>query len=216
MILDVISVVLLLIVLVLIFLLPERLASTKQLLAVPTQQRSLDALPKEVLDFDTIRKAFIEYVEHESSVLHLDDFSKDSRPEFIGYESGYRKESSHHDIWINVWMPQGLDKVSAVISIRGDSRYFESHYQKLKAHKSKIENTFSFGTINPSKVSNNIFQLRVEKEDIDLTQTANWNAEFRWLRENLEKLYWVLRIHDTLGWDNTSSTENSSEDDMPF
>lgn len=201
MILDIISVVMLLAILVLIFLFPKRLASTKQPLSVPTQREALDALPEEVPNFDTIRQAFIEYVERESSILRLDDFSRDSRPDFIGYESGYPRESGHRDVWINVWMPQGLDKVSAVISIRGDSRYFESHYQKLKAHKSKIEDTFSFETINPSKVGNNIFQLRVEKEDIDLTQTANWKTEFRWLRENLEKLYWVLRVHDQDGWD---------------
>lgn len=199
MILDVISIVLLLAILVLIFLLPKRLASTQQPLAVPTQQEASDPLPDEVSDFGTIREAFIEYVEHESSILRLDDFSKDNRPEFIGYESGYPRESGPRDIWINAWMPRGLDKVSAVISIKGDSPYFQSHYQKLEAHKGEIRSAFSFETFNPGKVSNNIFQLRVEKEDMDLTQTANWDAEFRWLRENLEKLYWVLRGHDTLG-----------------
>ena len=215
MILDIISIVLLLAILGLIFLLSKRLASTIQSLVVPTQQGVADVLPDEVTDFDTIREAFIKYVEHESRILHLDDFSINSRPEFIGYESGYPTENRRRDIWINVWMPPGLDRVSAVISIRGDSRYFESHYQKLNAHKSKIKNAFSFETINPGDASN-IFQLRVEKENIDLTQTANWETEFRWLRENLEKLYWVLHVHDTLGWDTTSSTENSSEDDIPF
>ena len=209
------SVVLLLAVLGLIFHLLKRLTSIKQSLAVPTQQKALDALPKVVSDFDTIRKAFIEYIGCESSILRLDDFSRDSRPEFIGYESGYPRENGHRDIWISVWMPQGLDKVSAVISIRRNSHYFESHYQKLKAHKSKIKDAFSFETLNPSEVSGGIFQLRVEKEDIDLTQTANWKTEFRWLRVNLEKLSWVLRVHDALGWDTAASTENFSED-IPF
>ena len=209
MILDIILIVLLLAILVLIFLLPKRLASTIQSPVVPTQQGAADALPEEVTDFDTIREAFIKYIEHESRILHLDDFSINSRPEFIGYESGYPTENSRRDIWINVWMPRGLDRVSAVISIRRDSRYFESHYQKLKAHKSKIKNAFSFETINPGD-ANNIFQLRVEKENMDLTQTANWDTEFRWLRENLEKLYWVLRVHDTLGWDDPSLGSQSS------
>ena len=216
MILEIISFVLLLAILGVLFLVLKRVAAIESPQTMQVGQEASDTLPGEVPDFETIREAFIEYIERESSILKLDDFSRDNRPEFIGYESGYRKESGHRDIWINVWMPQGLDKVSAVISIRGNSRYFQSHYQKLKEHKSEIETAFSFDTINPSEVSGGIFQLRVEKEEIDLTQKANWDTEFRWLRENLEKLYWMLRVHDTLGWDNTSSTENSSEDDIPF
>lgn len=211
MILDVISIVMLLAILVLIFLLPKRLISIEQPQTPPTPQKASEVIFEKVTDFETIREAFIEYIERESNILKLDDFSRDARPEFIGYESGYPKESGHRDIWINVWMPQGLDKVSAVISIGGNSRYFGSHYQKLKEHKSEIETAFSFDTINPSEVSGGIFQLRVEKEDIDLTQTVNWDIEFRWLRENLEKWYWILRVHDTLGWDTVRSTENSSE-----
>ena len=136
------------------------------------------------------------------------------RPEFIGYESGYTKENGTRYIWINAWMPPGLDRVSAVISIRRDSSYFESHYEKLKEHKSEIETAFSFDTLNPAAVGGNIVQLRVEK-DVDLTQTANRDTVFRWLRENLEKLYWVLRVQDTLGWDTAASTEDFSGD-IPF
>ena len=216
MILDIIFVILLLAILVLIFLLPKHLASRIQPLVVPTQQGAVDTLPEEVTDFDTIREAFIEYIEHNSSILDLDDFSKDDRPEYIGYESGYPRENRPRDIWINVWMPPGLDKVSAVISIKGDSDYFESHYQKLKAQKSKIEDAFSFESVHPQEVRGNIHQLRVEKSGINLTQTINWDTEFCWLRENLEKLYWVLRVHDTLGWNNISFAENASEDDIPF
>ena len=58
-------------------------------------------------------------------------------------------------------------------------------------------------------------RLSVEKFHVDLSQQENWDAEFRWLRESLEKLYWVLRVHDTLGWDNASSTKNFSEG-IPF
>ena len=47
----------------------------------------------------------------------------------------------------------------------------------------------------------NVRQLYVVKRGVDLTQTADRDAAFRWLRENLEKLYWVLHVHDTLGWD---------------
>lgn len=209
MILDVISIVILLAILVLIFLLPKRLISIERPQTLSTPQKTAEVPSEEVPDFETIREAFIEYVEDESSILQLDDFNRDDRPEFIGYESGCPKESSRRDIWINVWMPPGLDRVFAVISIREDSSYFESYYKKLKEHKSEIETAFSFDTINPATVRGNIFQLRVEK-DIDLTQTANRNTAFHWLRETLEKLYWVLRVQETLGWSHTLSESQSS------
>lgn len=69
--------------------------------------------------------------------------------------------------------------------------------------------TFSFEDIKFREAGGNILQLYVVKQNVDLTQAANWDTEFRWLRENLEKLYWVLRVHDTLGWSGAASTENS-------
>ena len=73
----------------------------------------------------------------------------------------------------------------------------------------------SFEAITPIKVNSNIYQFRVEKENVDLTQIANLDTNFHWLRETLEKLYWVIRVQDTLGWDTASPTENFSED-TPF
>ena len=167
-------------------------------------------------DFESIRNKFREYIKHESNILRYIDFGEGANSPYINYESGYRKESDLHDIWVNAWIPHNRDQISAVISIRGDSHYFQSHYQKLEAHKSKIEKAFSFETITLSKVRGNVYQFRVEKENVDLTQIANLDANFHWLRENLEKLYWVLSVHDTLGWNTVSSTENFSEDDIPF
>ena len=46
------------------------------------------------------------------------------------------------------------------------------------------------------------------KKGVDLTQEAERDTSFRWLRENLEKLYGVLRVHETFGWDTAASTEN--------
>ncbi len=67
----------------------------------------------------------------------------------------------------------------------------------------------AYGFFRPlPEASSGIWQLRVMKKDVDLTQTADREATFRWLRENLEKLYWVLRVQDTLGWDTPASTEN--------
>ena len=45
-------------------------------------------------------------------------------------------------------------------------------------------------------------------KDVDLTQEAERDAGFRFLRETLEKLYWVFRVHDASGWDTAASTEN--------
>ncbi|MYC39522.1 MAG: hypothetical protein F4X55_00660 [Candidatus Dadabacteria bacterium] len=152
-----------------------------------------------ISDFERIRDKFREYVKHESNILRYIDFGEGANSPYINYESGYRKENNLHGIWINAWIPHNRDQISAVISIRGDSRYFQSHYQKLAARKSKIEKAFSFEAITLSKVRGNIYQFRVEKENVDLTQIANLDPNFRWLRETLEKLYWVLRVHDTLG-----------------
>ena len=152
-------------------------------------------------DFESIRNKFREYIKHESNILRYIDFGEGANSPYINYESGYRKESDLHDIWVNAWIPHNRDQISAVISIRGDSHYFQSHYQKLEAHRSKIEKVFSFETITLSKVRGNIYQFRVEKENVDLTQIANLDANFHWLRETLEKLYWVLRVQETVGWD---------------
>ena len=121
-----------------------------------------------------------------------------------------------YDIWITAWLPRNRNEIAAVISIASNSSYVESHYKKFEEDKNKIEKAFSFENINPRGKIRNVFQLSVVKRDVDLTQTSNWNTEFRWLRENLEKLYWVLRVYDTLGWNTAASTENFSEDNIPF
>ena len=123
---------------------------------------------------------------------------------FIKYKSGYpnSNESGLPPIWLNTWIPDG-DIMSAVISVSGKSPFFGSHYQKLKAHTSEIKDAFEFESIDLASVSGGIYQLRVQKHDVDLRQTDSWETEFRWLRETLEKLYWVLRVHDQGGWGNS-------------
>ena len=148
-----------------------------------------------ISDFESIRNKFREYVKHESNILHYIG----SRNAYINYESDCPKENGSRVIWINAWIPNDTRKISASISIDRNSRFFEAHYQKLEAYKNDIKATFSFETISSIKVSRNIYQLRVEKENIDLAQIANLDTNFHWLRENLEKLYWVLRVYDTLG-----------------
>ena len=157
-------------------------------------------------DFERIRNKFREYIKHESNILHYIS----SRGAFINYESDCPMENGSRGVWMNAWLPNDTHKISASISFDGNSRFFESHYQKLNAHKSNIEAIFSFETITPVKVNSNIYQLRVEKEKVDLTQIANLDANFHWLRETLEKLYWVLRLQETVGWSHTLSQSQIS------
>ena len=148
-----------------------------------------------ISDFERIRDKFREYVKHESNILHYIG----SRNAYINYESDCPKENGSRVVWINAWIPNDTRKISASISIDRNSRFFESHYQKLNAHKSNIKTIFSFETITPIKMGSNIYQFRVEKENVDLTQIADLDTNFHWLRETLEKLYWVLRLQETLG-----------------
>ena len=159
-----------------------------------------------ISDFESIRNKFREYIKHESNILHYIG----SRDAFIKYESDCPKENGSRVVWMNAWLPNDRHKISASISIDRNSRFFESHYQKLKAHKSKIEAIFVFEAITPIRVNSNIYQFRVEKENVDLTQIANLDTHFHWLRETLEKLYWVLHVQETLGWGHSLSESQSS------
>ena len=67
----------------------------------PFQRQQTD---NEVTDFQEIRDAFIQYVESESSLLELDDFSKnDFDGQYIGYDCGYKTKRTlafgGHDIF---------------------------------------------------------------------------------------------------------------------
>ena len=154
------------------------------------------------------KEAFIAYVKRESKILQHADFGTRERSDYVGYESGYPRENDFHQIWLAVRLPVHPNKIAAVIAIQSDSSYFESHYKKFEEHKGRIEETFSFEKVEFEKVSDNICHLRVVREGVDWTQTTDRDAAFCWLRENLEKLYWVLRVHDTLGWDTAASTES--------
>ena len=202
MILDIISVVLLLVILgILLFFWEKRFASIKQELAEMIQQRVPDPLPPVITNFNRIRNEFRKYVQRESTILRDDGGSAP----FVRYKTGIPNLNGNGlpPIWINAWIPDGGGIISAGISVAQNSPLFLSHYQELKQNKSKIEAALSFDTtIDIAELSGGIHQLRVQKTDVDLSQTVNWETEFRWLRENLEKLYWVLQIQDTgPGWD---------------
>ena len=151
--------------------------------------------PPQIGDFNEIRNAFREHVERESTILQFDNLDADSA--FLRYKSGIPNPNGNGKplIWIHAWIPDGA-KISASISVAEKGPFLGSHYQGLKANQSKIERHFSFDNIEIDTVRAGIHQFRVTKNNVDLTRTANWDAEFRWLRENLEKLYWVLQIQD--------------------
>ena len=149
----------------------------------------------------SVKEAFIAYIARESDILQHADFGTREHPDYVGYESGYPRENNFHQIWLAAWLPDSPNGIAAVIAIQSDSGYFESHYKKFEKYKSRIEDTFSFEGVKFKGARGGIWHLRVVKQNVDLTQTANWDVAFRWLRENLEKLYWVLRGHDNLGWD---------------
>ena len=166
-----------------------------------TQSKGPAPRPPQIGDFNEIRNAFRKYVERESTILKFDSLDADSA--FLRYKSGIPNPNGNGLplIWIQAWVPDG-DKISAAISVAESGPFLGSHYQGLKANKSKIEHYFSFDNIEIDTVGAGIHQFRVNKTGVDLTQTADWETEFRWLRENLEKLYWVLQIQDIgNGWD---------------
>ena len=168
----------------------------------PTCSEGSDPLPNEISDFNTIREAFIEYVNRGSTILQLDDFSKDEYGgRYIGYDCGYKAEE-HRDIFLSAGLAFDNGNISngiiaASLVIRSTSEYFESHYKKLESRKTEIEKTFSLENIKFKKVGST-HRLSMEKFHVNLSLRENWDTEFQWLRENLERLFWVLRLHDTI------------------
>ena len=185
--------------------LSDQQSATQQIPPIPSDhqsdtQQSLDTSSGKV----SAKEAFIAYVKRESDILKLVDSERSGGSDYVNYESGYPTKNGLPEIQLSAWLPVAWNDVAAVISIQSDSKYFESHYKKLEEHKERIEDTFSFDEVKfRSSKGGKIYHLRVVKKGVDLTQTVDRDSAFRWLRETLEKLYWVLRVHDTLGWDKT-------------
>lgn len=183
---------------------PPRLQSDKQSTVPQVPRVQSDPQPDTQQPFhpEEVTKAFIAYVDRESDILQLGDFGAEGHRDYVDYESGYPTKNKSPEIYLSAWLPVGRNDVAALISIRANSMYFESHYKKFEEHKDKIETTFLFDEVKPrSTKGDRVYHLRVVKKGVDLTQTVGRDAAFRWLRETLEKLYWVLRVHDALGWD---------------
>ena len=193
MILDVIQIVLLLVCTGLISFVCYRFKSYKP--QPPRNQiDALEDLPEP--DLREIREALIAYIDRESRVLELDDFGPDP---FIGYSCGY----GPHKIWLAIWIGTNLDIVATRLMI---GREHHNAFERLKENKDKIQWLLSEEEVNYNPFVGGHQGIGVEKL-VDLSQRENWDEISVWVRENLEKLLYVIRIHDAI---------QESEDDIPF
>lgn len=193
MILDVIQIVLLLVCTGLISLVCYRFKSYKPQ-PPPNQIDALEDLPEP--DLREIREALIAYIDRESRVLELDDFGGDA---YIGYSCGY----GPHKIWLAIWIGTNLDIVATRLMI---GREHHNTFERLKENEGKIEWLFPEEEVNYKPFVGGHQGIGVEKR-VDLSQRENWDEISVWVRENLEKLLYVIRIHDAI---------QESEDNTPF
>ena len=152
-------------------------------------------------DLHEIREALIAYIDRESRVLEPSDFGPDN---YIGYSCGYED----HKIWLTIWIGRSLDIVATRLMFDNEHR---NTFRKIEENKNKIEWLFPEEVVDCKSFSGNRQGIGVEKR-VDLTQRGNWQATSVWVRENLEKLLYVIRIHDAI----QESDTQVSEDDIPF
>lgn len=192
MILDVIQIVLLLVCTGLISFVCYRFKSYRPQ-PPPNQADALEDLPEP--DLREIREALIAYIARESRVLELDDFGGD---EYIGYSCGY----GPYKIWISTWIGSDLDIVATRLMI---GKEHGNTFERLKENKDKIQWLFP-EEVNYKPFAGGHKGIGIEKR-VDLSQRENWDEISVWVRANLEKLFYVIRIHDAI---------QESEDDIPF
>ena len=191
MILDIIQIVLLLVCTGLISFVCYRFKSYRP--QPPPNQTGALNLPEP--DLSEIREALIAYIDRESHVIKLDDFGPDP---FIGYYCGY----GPHKIWLATWIGTDLDIVATRLMI---SREHRNAFERLKENMAKIEWLFPGENVGYRSYANDSQGIGVEKR-VDLSQRENWGEISVWVRENLEKLLYVIRIHDAI---------QESEGDIP-
>ena len=198
MILDVTQVVLLLICTGLLTFVCHRLTSHRAQPANIKQEETPEDLPEP--DLHAIRDALIEYIGRESRSLELDDFGQEN---YIGYSCGY----GPHKIWLTIWIGDSLDIVATRLMI---GKEYRNTFERLEENKDKIEWLFP-EEVDYKPFAGGIQGIGIEKR-VDLTQRENWQATSVWVRENLEKLLYVIRIHDAI----QESDTQESEDNIPF
>ena len=198
MILDIIQTMLSLACIVSIYLIYRYLTSIEKQPAKSVKQADV---PKDLPEpgIQEIREEFIAYIGGESNVLELDDFGG---AEFICYSCGY----GHYKIWLVIWIGGNLDIIATNLMI--GEQYLET-FERLKESRHKIEWLFPEQEIICDLIGGNR-RIGIEKR-ADLSQRENWHEISVWARENLEKLFWVISIHDKL-----SSVDIRALDDVPF
>lgn len=200
MILDIIQMMLLLTCVGFIFFIYHRLTSIEKQPAKSVKQTNV---PKDLPEpnIQEIRKALRTYIERESSILELDDFGGD---EYIGYSCGY----GPYKIWLSIWIGTDLDIIATNLMI---GKEYHEIFERLKGNKDKIEWLFPEKGVLCGLLRNGYYRIGLEK-DVDLTQRENWHTISVWARENLEKLFWVISIHDKL----SSGDTQTLDDTLPF
>ena len=194
MILDVTQVVLLLICTGLLTFVCHRLTSHRAQPANIKQEETPKDLPEP--DIQEIREEFIAYIGRESSDLKLDHLGR--HPQHIDYFCGYER----FKIWINIWIGTDLDRIATNLMI---SKEYMETFERLKGNKHKIEWLFPEEEIKCDLIGDN-HRIGVQK-DINLSQRENWHEISIWARGNLEKLFWVISIHDKLSSDDTQTLD---------
>lgn len=163
-------------------------------------------MPYDDLDFWHIRESLIDYIHKESTILKLDDFARNKfEGVFIGYECG-EFDAIFPPMFLSAILNFGkfgekkLDDmvISAYWVTWHNTSFVKSHYNKLKRVQGRIEKALNFRMLKFSEGAT--YKIGLEKRGVDLTNTENMNIEFRWIRETLEKLYWMINIHETIGW----------------
>ncbi len=200
MILDIIQTMLLLACVGFIFFIYRRLTSMEKQPAKSVKQADVpEDLPEP--DIQEIREEFIAYIGRESSILELDDFGED---DYICYFCGY----GPYKIWLVIWIGPNLNIIATNLMM--GKEYLET-FERLQENKHKIEWLFSEKDVLCGLLRNGYYRIGLEK-DVDLTQRENWQTVSVWTRENLEKLFWVISIHDKL----SSGDTQTLDDTLPF
>ena len=155
---------------------------------------------------DDIREALIAYIDRESHDLKLDDFGPD---EYIGYSCGY----GQYKIWLTIWIGPNRNIIATRLMIGNEYRETSG---RLKENINKIQWLFPEEAVDCRSFYGNTQGIGVEKH-VDLSQQENWHEIFVWVRTNLEKLLYVIRIYDAIQESDTQELDTQeSEYDIPF
>ena len=93
---------------------------------------------------------------------------------------------------------------------------YRDTFERLQENQEKIEWLFPEEEVDCKSFQGNVQGIGVEKS-VDLTQRENWDDTFVWVRESLEKLLYVIRIHDAIQESDTQESDTQEfEDDIPF